>query len=155
MYKLSTFVGAVTLTAILTISFIPAEKNLHSKTAVTANLQGIFFIEADWDKALTEAKNQHKLIFLDAYTTWCGPCKLLKEKTFPDKAAGEFFNKNYINVAIDMEKGVGPALLEKYGVNAFPTLLIIDENGNLVSYTRGYIPPNVLIEFGKNGLVKR
>jgi thiol:disulfide interchange protein len=155
MYKLLSLIGVVTLTAILTLSFIPAGKKRITETAISANTLGISFIEADWNKALAEAKKQHKLIFLDAYTSWCGPCKLLKKNTFSDKAAGEFFNKNYVNVAIDMEKGFGPALLEKYGVNAFPTLLIIDENGNKVSFTRGFIPAEVLIAFGKDALTKK
>jgi thioredoxin 1 len=155
MYKLLSLIGVVTLTVILTLSFIPADKNIIPETDATTNTQGITFIEADWNKALAEAKKQHKLIFLDAYTSWCGPCKLLKKNTFSDKAAGDFFNTHFVNVAVDMEKGFGPALLEKYGVNAFPTLLIIDENGKKVSFSRGFIPAEVLIEFGKDGLAEK
>ncbi|MBA2561653.1 MAG: thioredoxin family protein, partial [Chitinophagaceae bacterium] len=109
-------------------------------------------IEEDWKKALQQAKEQSKLIFLDAYTSWCGPCKLLKRNTFPDKNAGDFFNKNFINVAVDMEKGYGPALAQQYGVNAYPSLIIADAEGGIVVYTRGYINPKQLIEFGKYGL---
>lgn len=114
--------------------------------------KGIQFIEADWSKALLEAKTQHKQIFLDAYASWCGPCKQLKKQTFPDPEAAAFFNANFINVAINMEKGVGPSLLEKYQITAYPTLLITDENGNLITYTRGLIGPKDLIAFGKYGL---
>lgn len=114
--------------------------------------KGIQFIEADWFKALSEAKTQHKKIFLDAFASWCGPCKQLKKQTFPDPEVAAFFNANFINVAINMEKGVGPSLLEKYQITAYPTLLIMDENGNLITYTRGLIGPKDLIEFGKYGL---
>lgn len=114
--------------------------------------QGIQFIEADWNKALQEAKKQHKLIFLDAYASWCGPCKLLKKNTFPDKEAGELFNKNFINVAVNMEKGDGPALAALYSVDAYPTLIITDADGNIVTYTKGYISPKQLIDFGNYGL---
>lgn len=119
---------------------------------VPGNVAGIQFIEEDWNKALKEAKEQHKLIFLDAYASWCGPCKLLKRNTFPDKNAGDFFNKNFVNVAVDMEKGYGPTLLQQYAINAFPTLIIADASGNMVAYTRGYINSRQLIEFGKFGL---
>jgi len=115
---------------------------------------GIQFIESDWNKALEEAKKQHKLIFLDAYATWCGPCKLLKKNTFPDKAAGTFFNEHFISVAVDMEKGLGPRLAEQFRVDAYPTLVIADENGNAVAYTKGYMSAADLIEFGKFGLKK-
>jgi thioredoxin-related protein len=148
--------GLLAIIAILVFAFIPKdskEKNKESNNGATE--QGIQFIEADWSKALTEAKKQHKLIFLDAYASWCGPCKLLKKKTFPDKAAGDFFNANYINIAIDMEKGDGPSLGEKYAVNAYPTLIITDADGNIVTYTQGYISPKQLIDFGEYGLKQK
>lgn len=148
--------GLLAFLAILVFAFIPKGNKEYTKTSKNnATDQGIQFIEADWSKALAEAKKQHKLIFLDAYASWCGPCKLLKKKTFPDKAAGDFFNANYINVAIDMEKGDGPSLGEKYAVNAYPTLIITDADGNIVTYTRGYISPKQLIDFGEYGLKQK
>lgn len=114
--------------------------------------EGIQFFEGNWTKALEQARKENKLIFLDAYASWCGPCKQLKRKTFPDKAAGEFFNKNFINIAIDMEEGEGPALGAKYSVTAYPTLIIADADGKLVAYTKGLINPTQLIEFGNYGL---
>ncbi|MBK8609160.1 MAG: thioredoxin family protein [Chitinophagaceae bacterium] len=117
--------------------------------------KGIQFMEESWTKALAAAKKQNKMIFLDAYTSWCGPCKMLKRNTFPDPAAGEFFNTNFINVAIDMEKGEGPAVAEKFSVNAYPTLIFADSDGNLITYTKGYIDAKQLLEFGKFGLSKR
>ncbi len=141
---------------VLVFACFPKSNEKNQVTAKTADVEekGIQFIEANWNKALEEAKKQKKLIFLDAYTSWCGPCKMLKRNTFPDKAAGEFFNKNFINVAIDMEKGDGPSVAEKYHVNAYPTLIITDAAGNLVTFTEGYIGPGQLIEFGKHGLTK-
>lgn len=148
--------GLVVLLAIVVFAFIPRDNNGNTEAGNNSGTeQGIQFIEADWNKALLEAKKQNKMIFLDAYASWCGPCKLLKKKTFPDKAAGAFFNANYINVAIDMEKGDGPSLSEKYGVNAYPTLIITDADGNIITYTQGYISPKQLIDFGKHGLSQK
>ncbi len=155
MYKSLSILSALVSITLVLVSFIPKDKISNTANVTGVKNEGISFIEADWNKALAEAKKQHKLIVLDAYTSWCGPCKQLKKNTFSDKAAGEFFNTNYVNVAIDMEKGFGPVLLEKYGINAFPTLLIIDENGKKVSFTRGFIPAEILIEFGKDGLAKK
>ena len=115
--------------------------------------QGIQFIVGDWNKALTESKKQNKPIFMDAYTSWCGYCKQLKRETFPNKEAGEFFNQHFINVAIDMEKGDGPALSKKYGVDSYPTLIILDSNGNVITKdTRGFISPSELLDFGKSSV---
>jgi len=145
--------GLLLLAALTVFAFMKTgNKSISDENNVPGKEQGIQFIEADWKKALAEAKKQSKLIFLDAYASWCGPCKLLKKKTFPDKAAGEFFNKHFINVAIDMEKGDGLALSQNFRVIACPTLIIADAEGNIVSYTQGYVKPKQLIDFGKHGL---
>ncbi len=148
--------GLMAITAFLIFAFIPKSKgNKSESTTHSVKDQGIQFIEDNWNKALAEAKSQKKLIFLDAYASWCGPCKMLKRNTFPDKEAGEFFNRNFINVAIDMEKGDGPALGEKFAVNAYPTLIIANSDGNIITYTQGYIKPKQLIEFGQYGLTQK
>jgi thioredoxin-related protein len=146
--------GFFTLAIIVVFAFVPTVNTSSSVKVEHANREGIQFIEADWSKALAEAKKQNKLIFLDAYAAWCGPCKLLKKNTFPDKEAGEYFNSNFINVAIDMEKGDGPALSEKFSVNAYPTLIITDANGKIITVTQGYMKPKQLIDFGKYGIAQ-
>jgi len=95
------------------------------------------------------AKKENKLIFLDVYATWCGPCKKLKSKTFSDKEVGDFYNQTFINVALDGEKGEGLELARKYGVRGYPTLLFIDANGKVVSGTSGYHNPSEFIALGK------
>ena len=55
----------------------------------------INFIDNDFDKALTKAKDQEKIIFIDAYTTWCGPCKMMDREVFTDSAIGDFYNENF------------------------------------------------------------
>ncbi len=145
------------IAAVLVFAGFPkndSNKNIIAAT-VSGSDKGIQFIESDWKKALAEAKKQNKLIFLDAYTTWCGPCKMLKLYTFPDQAAGDFFNKNFINIALDMEKGDGPAVARQYQVNAYPTLIFADGDGNMITYTKGYIDAKQLLEFGKFGLSKK
>ena len=147
MNKKVLFSALLVIGAIMFFAFVPNAKKV--------NKEGIQFIESNWSKALQEAKKQNKLIFLDAYTSWCGPCRMLKQNTFPNKAAGEFFNKNFINVALDMEQGDGIAVAERYQVNAYPTLIIADADGNMVTYTKGYIDAKQLIEFGKHGISKK
>ena len=114
----------------------------------------IVFIEDNWQEALKQAAAQHKYIFVDAYATWCGPCKMLKATTFKNKKAAEFFNKNFINIAIDMEKGVGPQLASQWGMQAYPTLIIFNSKGDPVLGTVGYIKAPDLIRFGEAALKK-
>jgi thioredoxin-related protein len=155
MKKMLFLVALPVMAVPLLIDFTPYYKTCQIQTNGFDTEKGIHFETKGWNYAMAEAKRQKKLIFLDAYTSWCGPCKLLKKNTFTDKAVGEFFNKNFINVTEDMEKGEGIQLAGKYQVNAFPTLLITDSEGNVVTYTKGYISPEQLIEFGNYGLKRK
>jgi thioredoxin 1 len=130
----------------------PLQHSSANKTAAVKKEAGIKFIEQDWDKALKAAHNEKKLIFLDIYATWCGPCKMLKQYTFTDSAVGDFFNKNFINVSVDGEKGVGPELAQQYAIKGYPSLIVADETGKAVLYTAGYIPPDVLMQFAQEAL---
>lgn len=134
--------------AILSLSGISKD------TSSISDHEGISFSELTWEETLKKAENENKLIFLDAYASWCGPCKMLKKRTFTDMEAGEYFNTNFINVAFDMEKGAGPELARKYGVRAYPTLFILDPKGKVVAVSEGYINPGKLIRFGKFGMEK-
>lgn len=68
---------------------------------------GIKFGKQSFAKTLEQAKKENKLIFLDAFASWCGPCKLLDKNVFPKKEVGDYFNANFLNLHIDMEKGEG------------------------------------------------
>ena len=58
--------------------------------AIPAVAQEIKFQEKGWEKALKKASKQDKLIFVDAYTTWCGPCKWMSANVFTDDAVADF-----------------------------------------------------------------
>lgn len=106
---------------------------------------GIQFFEGRWKDALAKAKKENKLVFLDAYASWCGPCKLMQARTFPDKKLGDFFNKKFVSVKMDMEKGEGPALADVYPLDAYPTLFFLDANGRVVKKVIGLHSPDELL----------
>ena len=90
------------------------------------------------EKAKKEALKSGKLIFIDAYTDWCGPCKRMAATSFKDAAVGDLYNANFINLKIEMEKNPeGPGIARKYNVKAYPTLIIIDGTGRVVKQTMG------------------
>ena len=66
------------------------------------------------------------LVFVDCYTTWCGPCKMMTEEVFPQKEAGDFFNAHFVNVKFDMEKGEGKELSKQFKIRAYPTFLLLN-----------------------------
>ena len=96
-----------------------------------------------------KAKKEHKLIFVDAYTTWCGPCKWMAKTVFTNDTVADFFNTNFISTKIDMEKGEGIEFRKKYNVFCFPNLLFIDSNGEVVHRRGGGMPSANFIAFAK------
>ena len=111
--------------------------------------QGMNFSEDNWKSILAEAKAENKIVFVDAYTTWCGPCKMMAANVFPDAKVGEFYNKNFINAKIDMEKGEGIDIAKKYKVRAYPTFLFVNGDGELVHKGIGYRPTDNFIALGE------
>jgi len=120
-----------------------------------ASVDKIIFVENDWNAAVKKASAQKKYIFVDCYATWCGPCKMLKIRTFANRKVADFFNKNFINVSIDMEAGQGPALAQKWQIQAYPTLIIFDENAKPVLGTMGFMGPDDLMRFAEQALQKK
>lgn len=110
---------------------------------------GIQFSQQTWEMVLAESKVSGRLIFLDVYATWCGPCKKLKSKTFADETVGTFFNANFINVAIDGETEQGKKIMAAYGVRSYPTLIFVDGDGRPVVGSVGYHSPAELLILGK------
>lgn len=94
--------------------------------------QGIHFEDVPWKKALERAGREHKLVFLDAYTSWCGPCKMMSRQVFTNDTVGALFNERFVNVKFDMEKGEGADLATRYNVYFYPTLLFLDSTGAVV-----------------------
>ena len=144
----------ITITTVVSVfAFRSTAEN--NNVAIANDEKGIQFIEQDWSKALQQAKAENKLVFVDIYATWCGPCKMLKKNTFTDAAVAEFFNKNFVNVSIDGEKTVGPQLAQRFAIEGYPTLIVTDASGKPLLYSVGYIDANSLLQFAKEALKKK
>lgn len=120
-----------------------------SLVAITGFSQEIAFETGTWAEIKAKAKKENKLIFMDAYTTWCGPCKMMAKNTFTDKAVADYYNSNFINAKIDMEKGEGLDIAKEYSVTCYPNLVYIDGDGKLVHRAAGYLLPPQFIDEGK------
>lgn len=114
-----------------------AQKYYLATINTMTNTNGIKFEKTSFAEALKKAKDEGKLLFMDCYTTWCGPCKMMSDKVFTLKEIGEYFNSNFVNLKMDMEKKEGRELQKKYGVEAFPTMFLLDGDGNVVYRIRG------------------
>lgn len=132
----------------------------------TAYGQGINFENLPgWKEVLMKAKNEKKAIFVDAFTTWCGPCKQMDKQVFPQKEVGDFFNANFISFKLQMDQTAKDDALVKaryadakmfeqtYKISAYPCYLFFDPEGKLIhKATGGGLKAADFIEIGKEAL---
>ena len=105
----------------------------------------------EWKKIIKKAKKENKLIFVDCYTSWCGPCKILSRNVFTNDAVADFFNAHFINAKFDMEKDRDGVILKKqFGIRFFPTLVFVDPvSGEVLHRMVGAGSPDWLLAGGK------
>ena len=121
-------------------------KATEDKVILSETTKGIQFADLSLEDAKALAKKKKKIIFIDAYAAWCGPCKMLDKNTFSDASVGTYFNDKFINLKIDCEKHPdGRKVASTYSVSAYPTLIWIDADGNLVKKEVGYKTPEQLL----------
>ncbi len=140
------FLSAFVLAAVM-LSGIAATTPKENKTSADTGIQ---FVDLPWAKILEKAKKEKKIIFFDAYASWCGPCKAMQKNVFTRKDVGDYFNATFINVKKDMEIGEGPQLANRYPIEGYPTLFFVDGNGKLITTHLGAIMDGPeLIKFAK------
>lgn len=143
------------LPVVFSVVYLKADSTNAVVASKTVSADKIEFVENDWNAAVKKASAQKKYIFVDCYATWCGPCKMLKMQTFSNKKVADFFNDKFVNVSIDMEKGQGPKLAELWKIQAYPTLIIFDENAKPVLGTMGFMKADDLMRFAQEALAKK
>jgi len=120
----------------------------------SASSQGIEFFDGNYKDAFAKAEEEGKLVFVDAYAQWCGPCKKMAATTFKEAVVGEFFNQEFINLKIDMEKGQGLEFRREYPVSAYPTLMFINGKGKVVHKATGAKDADGIIKLAKLAMRK-
>ena len=111
----------------------------------------ILFVKGmTWAQVKAKALKEKKMIFFDAYATWCGPCKYMDNSVYTQKAAGDYYNANYINVKMDMEAGEGITLSEEFNISAYPTFLFFSPEGKLVHKYIGGMEVDEFVQLGKD-----
>lgn len=97
----------------------------------------IEFRDLSFKEGLAAAAEEGKPVFIDCYTTWCGPCKWMSANIFTNDDVAAYYNENYVCLKIDMEKGEGIDIARDYGIRAYPTLLYLDSEGERLLVTVG------------------
>lgn len=124
-------------------------------TAMGVWAQGIEFEHSSWKEIVQKAKEQNKPIFVDVYTSWCGPCKAMASTVFTKPEIGEKYNKGFVNVKIDAEKGEGIDIAKKYKVSSYPTYLFINPaDESLIGQSKSSMPVSTFGDLGDKMLAK-
>lgn len=136
---------------LILILFVVSIVNSFAQTKLD---YGIQFYHGTWKEACDKAKAENKLIFVDFYTKWCGPCLNMAENVFILPFIGDFYNTNFVNMKIDAENGEGVELAKRYGVNSYPTYVFVDpKNGDVVHRSKSRQEAEQFLTTGKSALV--
>ncbi len=111
--------------------------------------QGIHFSKLSFDEAKALATQEGKSIFVDVYTTWCGPCRRMAKEVFVDKSVADYFNANYICLKLDAENEREHGFFKAYVPSAYPSLYWLTSQGELLDSHSGYMDASVLLEAAK------
>ena len=125
----ATKISTKTTTTITTDNTETGIENKPTRVAFTG--------EIDLPAALKKAKSENKVVFIDFYTTWCFPCKMMDQGAFRDWDIADYMTSNCVSLKVDAEKGTGVVLKSQFNVASYPTLLFIDPNGNVLSRQEG------------------
>jgi thioredoxin-related protein len=124
------------------------------KSSKTEKLDYLFEFENEstLSPVLDKAKSLGKLVYLDISAEWCVPCQLMKRDVYTHAETADYFKTNFVNYLVDVQKNEGPDLKIIYNVHSFPTLLILDEKGRVISRHEGAYYHRDLINFGQSAL---
>ncbi|MGN0281586.1 MAG: thioredoxin family protein [Prevotella sp.] len=119
--------------------------------AIGVHAQGISFHKVSFDEACSKAKEEGKMVFVDFYTQWCGPCKMLARNVFTQPEVGEYFNSHFVSIQLDAENE-GKPQADKYEVKAYPTLYFLKADGSVVAKTVGAVGAEALLNDAKKAV---
>ena len=106
-----------------------------------------------WNEALQEAQQKNKLLFVDCYFTGCYPCAQMDKEVFPNELVKKTLNEHFIGIKIDVFKEkLGDTINLKYGISGYPTYLILNARGQLISQFNGYKDPGLLLQELNNAI---
>ena len=108
------------------------------------------FQSITFELACKSAGEAKKVVLIDFYTTWCGPCKMLDRQTWTDPDVRKWLAKNTLALKIDAEKEVD--LAKKYKIQGYPTILFLKPDGTEIDRIVGFRPPDQFLEEARGAL---
>jgi len=134
------------------ILFTSCGKNKINKTSglhITKTGK-VDFYEGDFGLLLDKAATNKKPIFVDVYADWCLPCKQMDKFVFTNDNLAKYLNDNFINYKMDSDGNQGDMIKAVYSVQMLPSIIFLDDEGELLKLKEGYIDAEILLNECKN-----
>ena len=114
--------------------------------AVTMAEAQVKWVEGSTDKVRELAVKADKLVFIDLYADWCGPCRMMEERVFKREEVGDYFDRHFVAAKYNVDRPTGRALMQRYGRGSIPFYLILNTEGELLGTILGAYPTEEFLQ---------
>jgi len=142
--------GVITLIVTIWFSYALYDQNKDSQAMKVLNESGMNFHQGTFSEALDKAKSSRSVIMINFYSSWCNVCRKMKTEVFRNPRVNNFYNKNFINMALNIDKEPGKSLAKKFDVEAYPTILFVDEDSKTIRKVVGFRDVDSFLQLGQN-----
>jgi len=111
---------------------------------------GVQFTNKTFDEAKVLASSEDKLLFVEVYAPWCGTCKKMKKTSLSDTEVGKRFDETFVSIAINGDASPGSELTAKWDIQGYPTILVMDKSGTVLTKQSGYHDKEALLNLANN-----
>ena len=143
----------ILLASAMLIYSCSSKKEATKKGALTKDAKLKNFYRTDnLGNVLDLAEKENKLVYVDIYTDWCLPCKIMNESVYSDRETIDYLKENFICYKVDGEKINGPDLVALFQVKNYPGILMLNQRGGVIEKNLGGMTKNELMAMGDRAI---